>query len=77
MKVIHDNEFGGIMMIPLINDWGIAKACQIQGCEDKTTTIIVFTADESPVGKPLHIGICDKHHAEAKKSNSFEYTVNV
>ena len=75
MKVIHDNELGGIGVIPLICDWKISKTCQIQDCRDDTNTIVCFTADESPTNEPIHIGICGKHHKESKQTNSFNYTV--
>ena len=77
MKVIHDDEFGGIMMIPLIVDWGISKTCQVKDCSEKTSTIVCFTPDESPTNKAIHLGICDKHHKEARDNNSFNYTVEL
>lgn len=77
MEIIHDDELGGIATVPLIVDWGISKTCQIKDCTDKTTTIIVFTADESPTNEALHIGICEKHHDEAKEMDSFNYTVDL
>uniref|UniRef100_A0A6M3KHD5 Uncharacterized protein n=1 Tax=viral metagenome TaxID=1070528 RepID=A0A6M3KHD5_9ZZZZ len=77
MNVIHDDETGGIMMIPLIVDWGISKTCQIENCEEQTNAIICFNADETPTGKTLHFGICEKHHAEAKASGRFDYKVTV
>jgi len=77
MKVIHDNELGGIAMIPLIHDWGIPKTCQIRGCNERTNAIICFTADESPTSNPLHIGICEKHHQKSRKENRFSYTVDL
>lgn len=77
MKVIHDNELCGIGMIPLICDWGISRVCQIKDCSEKTTTIICFTANESPTGGPIHLGICDKHHKEANENGNFNYTVDL
>ena len=77
MKVIHDDELGGIMMIPLIVDWGIKKTCQIKYCQEKTNAIVCFDATESPTGEALHIGICETHHSEASEKNSFHYTVDL
>ena len=74
MKVIHD-EAGGMYMIPLILDWHIPQTCQIEGCTEKTNAIVSFDSKESPTGKPLHIGICEKHHKEAKEKDKFHYTV--
>lgn len=79
MKVIHDSEFGGIMTIPLICDWGIAKICQVKGCKENTNTILVISADESPTGKSEHIGICEKHYKKSKKAEEFQFqeTINL
>ena len=75
MKVIHDNELGSVAMIPLIVDWDIARTCQVENCEDKTNAIVCFTANETPENRPLHIGICEKHHAESERTGKFHYTV--
>lgn len=77
MKVIHDNELGGIATIPLICDWNIKKTCQIKGCAEKTNAIVCFSADESPTNEALHIGICEKHHQEATAKDKFNYTVDL
>ena len=77
MKIIHDEELGGVMTIPLIIDWGIKQTCQVKDCEEKTNTIVIFDANESPTGKPLHVGICDAHHKEAKESDKFDYTIDL
>lgn len=75
MKVVHDNELGGVAMIPLICDWGIKKICQIKGCAEITNAIVCFNANESPTNEALHIGICEKHHQESVKQDSFNYTI--
>ncbi len=75
MKVIRDEELGGIATIPLIVDWGIPRVCEILDCGDATTTIIVFDGSENPTGKSLHVGICDRHHAEAAETGKFHYTL--
>ena len=77
MKVIHDNELGGIGTIPLIVDWRISKVCQIKDCAEKTNAIVCFTSEESPTGEAIHLGICEKHHQEASDTNSFNYTVDL
>ena len=77
MKVIHDNELGGIGMIPLIHDWGIPTTCQIKSCSDKTNAIVCLSDVESPTGKPLHIGICEEHYQEARERDAFNYTVDL
>ncbi len=77
MKVIHDGELGGIMTIPLIIDWGISQTCQVRDCSERTNTIVVFTADESPTNEALRLGICDKHHNESQKNGNFNYTIDL
>ena len=77
MQVIHDDEMGGIMTIPLIVDWGIPKTCQIEDCTERTTTIISFDDSETGGVGPLTIGICENHYAEAKETGRFEYTISV
>ncbi|KKM21452.1 hypothetical protein LCGC14_1635350 [marine sediment metagenome] len=77
MKVIHDDELGGLMMIPLMCDWRISETCQIADCSERTNTIVCFNADESPTGKPVHVGICEKHHIQSKKERKFNFTVNI
>ncbi|KKK55751.1 hypothetical protein LCGC14_3071370, partial [marine sediment metagenome] len=42
MKVIHDDELGGIMTVPLIIDWGIKQVCQVRDCSEKTNSIVIF-----------------------------------
>ena len=77
MKVIHDDELGGIMTIPLIVDWGIKRTCQVRDCDEKTNTIVVFDASETPNNESVHLGICEKHHKEASESGKFHYTVDL
>ena len=80
MKVIHDNELGGIATIPLIVDWRISPICQVSKCKGKTTTIPCITAKESSTGKAMNIGICDKHYQESKVNETefrFNQTIEV
>jgi hypothetical protein len=80
MKVIHDDETGGIATIPLIIDWGVSKMCQVKGCGEKTSAILSVTADESPTGKALLVGICEKHYQESKVGDEeyhFKQTITV
>jgi len=69
MKVIHDNDLGGIATIPLIIDWRISPICQVSGCNQETTTILCITADESPTKEAMNIGICEKHYLEGKRGD--------
>ena len=78
MKVIHDNELGGVAMIPLICDWGIQQTCQVIGCKEKTNAILCLPDNESPTGKATHIGICEKHYLSSKiTDNEFNFKETV
>ena len=76
MKVIHDDVIGGFTMIPLMLDWRISPTCEIRDCTEKSNAIYCFNATESPTGNSMHLGICEKHHKESKKSGKFHYTVD-
>ena len=76
MKVIHD-ESGGLATVLLSIDWGIKQVCQVRDCTEKTNSIVIFDASESPAGKALHVGICNDHYEESKKTGKFHYTVDL
>ena len=61
-KVIRDNDFGGIMMIPLFSDWGIRR-CNAEGCTNEPNTIIVNT-DHPQLVEICggHYGMCEEHY---------------
>jgi len=54
MKIIRDNEFFGLAMIPLLVDWGIRR-CNYEGCRNKPNTIITEVE-----GTPI-FGLCEEH----------------
>ena len=66
MKVIRDNELFGLMMIPLLVDWGI-KRCNIKGCQAKPNTIIAETSDEVPV-----YGLCEAHFQQGNQGTPID-----
>ena len=76
MKVIHDDETGGLGVIPLVVNWRINENCQIRDCKKRTNAIVILTANESPDNNPHHIGICEQHYSETNKSGKFHYTVD-
>jgi hypothetical protein len=55
MKIIRDNELGGIMMIPLLVDWHVRR-CNVKGCAEKPNTIIAGTSEQVPI-----YGLCEQH----------------
>ncbi len=75
MKVIHDDETGGLMMIPLLLQWRIPETCEIKDCEEKSNAIYIFTAGETPAGTALHVGVCENHHQESTSLGTFNYTI--
>ena len=69
MKIIRDEEMGGLMMIPLFMDWGIRR-CNVKGCASKPTTIISQLAPKAPAS-----GWCEAHYQEFKDTGKFEGTL--
>jgi len=59
MKIIRDEEMGGLLMIPLLVDWGIRR-CNVAGCTNKPNTIVT---QWSEVGRIC--GFCEEHFQEA------------
>lgn len=69
MKIIRDNEFGGIMMIPLLCDWGIRR-CNVKGCTEKPNTIVSQLAEDVPI-----CGFCEKHYQDANKPGGTNFVL--
>ena len=63
MKIIRDEEMGGIMMIPLFHQWGVNR-CNIKGCTEKHTTICVH--------EQATFGLCEKHYLEGKENGTMK-----
>lgn len=59
MKIIRDEELSGIMMIPLMVEWGV-KRCNVDGCKEKPNTIVLELHPKVPIA-----GFCEKHFQEA------------
>jgi len=63
MKIIRDEKCFGIMMIPLLLQWGI-KRCNYVNCHNEPNTIII---DEDKNKKTLIFGLCEEHYQIANK----------
>jgi len=61
MEIIRDEECSGIMMIPLLHQWGI-KRCNFRGCKNNPNTIIVNATDEH-----ITFGLCEEHYQLGNK----------
>ena len=59
MKIIRDEEGGGLFMIPLLVDWNI-KRCNVADCISEPNTIITQSGEGIPV-----YGLCEEHFQEA------------
>ena len=59
MYIIRDDELNGLLMIPLLNDWGITR-CNVKNCKEKPTTIITAIK-----GVPK-FGMCESHYKKAE-----------
>lgn len=69
MKIIRDNELGGLMMIPLLCQWGIRR-CNVKDCREKPTTIVTrITPDIS------QCGLCEAHFQELNSPDGIEVTL--
>jgi hypothetical protein len=62
VEVIRDNEYGGIMMIPLLHQWRI-KRCNVRNCKHVPTTILMNAIDGV-----VALGMCEEHYQEAMSS---------
>ena len=63
MKIIRDEDMGGLMMIPLFQQYSI-NLCNIKDCKDKATTICVH--------EEATFGLCEKHYFEAKDAGTMK-----
>lgn len=69
MRIIRDEEFGGVMMIPLFVDWGIRR-CNVAGCTNKPNTIIANV----DVGNGRQcFGLCEEHFQQGNVPGGTEY----
>ena len=64
MNIIRDDEMGGLMMIPLFQQWNVHR-CNIKDCREKPTTII--TGTEAGI-----FGMCEKHYTEGKEKGEMK-----
>ena len=69
MKIIRDEEFHGIMMIPLFVDWGI-KRCNVKDCINEPSTIITSLTPGVPV-----CGLCETCYQGFKERGVLEGTL--
>jgi len=69
MNIIRDDELGGLMMIPLLNDWNINR-CNVENCKGKPTTII------SGIENVPIFGLCENHYEECKKAGKINHTLD-
>ena len=69
MTIIRDEECSGIMMIPLLIQWGINR-CNVKDCAESPTTII-----SGVIGAPV-FGMCEKHYLESKEKGKLDYTLD-
>ncbi len=68
MNIIRDEEMGGLMMVPLFEQWNIDR-CNVRDCKEKQTTIIAGAIDR-------RFGLCEKHYTECKKTGKIAYTLD-
>ncbi len=69
MKIIRDDEFGGLMMIPLLVDCNVRR-CNIEGCTNEPNTIVTQLAEDVPV-----CGFCEGHFQEMNTPGGINVTL--
>lgn len=67
MKIIRDTEHGGVMLIPLLVDWGV-KRCNVKGCTNKPNTIVTGLAEDVPIA-----GFCEECFQEANVPGGIKF----
>lgn len=68
MNIIRDEDFGGIMMVPLWSQYNLHR-CNVRDCTNKQTTIVTGLIDQP-------FALCDEHYFEAKKNGSIKCTLD-
>ena len=70
MKIIRDEELGGLMMIPLLVDWGVRR-CNVSGCTENPNTIVTGL-----VARPVAVGFCEKHYQQANAPSGCNFALD-
>lgn len=73
MKVIRDEQFFGMAMIPLFQQHGI-KRCNVSKCELKPSTIVTDCVNSD--GESIDFALCEAHYQECKTKGSINYTLD-
>ena len=69
MKIIRDEDTGGLMMIPLFVDWNIRR-CNVVACPKKPNTIITNCGPDVPI-----VGLCETHFQEGNADGGTKYSL--
>ena len=69
MKVIRDEETFGIMMIPLLIEWGVRR-CNVKDCTNEPSTIITNITPEISL-----LGLCETHYKEMADAGRIDHTM--
>jgi hypothetical protein len=69
MKIIRDNEMGGLAMIPLLFEWKVRR-CNVKGCTNRPNTIVTGLADGVPV-----TGFCEEHFQQCAAPGGSQITL--
>lgn len=68
MNIIRDEDFKGLMMIPLLIQWNVDR-CNVKDCKENPTTIITGVIKCS-------FGLCEKHYNKFKEKGKLECTLD-
>ena len=70
-SIIHDDNGINETLILAIT-WGLPETCQVDGCYNDTSAIILLGDEESPTGHPYRLCICEEHYQKGVKEGSLE-----
>lgn len=68
MQIIRD-EGNGLLMIPLMIEWGVRR-CNVKDCTATPNTIIVGQHPAAPL-----FGLCEKHYQEGAQPGGTDLTI--
>ena len=74
MKIIRDDELGGLGMIPLFVQWGI-KRCNVEGCTEVPNTIVRYSALREILSGIASAGFCEEHFQRGNTEEGVKYNL--
>ena len=70
MQVIRDEQFNGLMMIPIFNQYNITR-CNVDSCMNKPSTVVKDCINDE--WESCDFALCEFHYQESKSKGRIEY----